>query len=333
MTIKIICSIPNPNDATNYYRGTAALCQLRHMGLDIELMFIKNPGWSQMFLADILFLQRPYSREHVEMAETAKQCNVPVWVDYDDDVFRIPKDNPHEHVYSDHQTRCDIFTCLEMAHVITTATNQQKQNWYNFRKDIIVVNNAWDDYRYPLEPIESFRDQSKTVIWRGTSSHERDLEVHESEIFKAAKSNKNFRWVFIGHRPNRIMRELGDQAVHIPMLQLLQFRQKLMDLKPWAGLVPLEDTLFNRCKSNIAWLELTQAGALVAAQSDFPEWQSSNLGRKGYISLSSQLSEICEMTPSERLENLAIQRDQMNSYRLSQVNQLRADIIKRLCHR
>jgi len=42
-------------------------------------------------------------------------------------------------------------------------------------------------------------------------------------------------------------------------------------LGPWVSVVPLEDTAFNRAKSNLAWIEATCAGALTLAPM-WPDW-------------------------------------------------------------
>jgi hypothetical protein len=53
----------------------------------------------------------------------------------------------------------------------------------------------------------------------------------------------------------------------------IKYFKWLANTAPRIMMVPLADTAFNRCKSNIAWLEATGAGAAVLAPA-WPEWGS-----------------------------------------------------------
>jgi hypothetical protein len=55
---------------------------------------------------------------------------------------------------------------------------------------------------------------------------------------------------------------------HIPSLDIVPYMKTLFDMAPSCLHVPLHDNTFNRCKSNIAWIEASFAGTV----SVVPAW-------------------------------------------------------------
>jgi hypothetical protein len=65
-----------------------------------------------------------------------------------------------------------------------------------------------------------------------------------------------------------------DNAIYIPWNQnFMSYQIQLRGTSPDYIVVPLVNDAFNRCKSNIAWIEATNAGAVTIAPSYLPEFR------------------------------------------------------------
>lgn len=319
MMIRVLCVIPLPENATSYYRAIGPLSRLKYLHDGIELIFSGKPTWPQMYMADLCFIQRPHDGDSMNALELAKQCGVPIWLDYDDNVLEVPDENMYYDVFSAPTIKMNVMYALGLATVITVSTQYLKDRWKQFSKNIVVINNAWDDYRFPIKDIQ-YEPRAKRILWRGGASHVRDLDEISGQILSVSKENPKWEWVFSGYRPYNLLRELGDRAKYIPMMNLLTYFEKLRDFNCALQIVPLVDTPFNRSKSNCAWLEGTYSGA-VSAPMDWDEWPVGfNIN---------QLSNMLKLKESkyEELWNISKERIQ-DTYLLSQINKQRVDLIK-----
>lgn len=131
------------------------------------------------------------------------------------------------------------------------STEPLAEAYANFHHDIRVANNRLD---VPLwEPLKSKRRQSNKprVGWAGGSSHTGDLEI----LLPFMKEMEDeVEWVFMGMQPPNVKCEFhsGVPFDHYP--------EKLASLNLDLALVPLENNLFNECKSNLRLLELGACG-------------------------------------------------------------------------
>lgn len=326
--INLLCCLPNPKDATSFYRGMGPLSHLKKLIPDLNILHTpartEYIEWPQMFEADICFLQRPQTREQMRIAELAKECNVPLWVEYDDDLLTVQKDNPCHEIYNDHDTQVLIRYIMGLADVVTVATQHHADQWAGYNKNIHVINNAIDDYRFNLNA-SAFNKDSKTILWRGSASHQADLDEHEESIVSLANELSDWQMVFIGYRPWRIEKRIKN-GVYIPMLKLLTYFEKLKELKPRVQIVPLVDNVFNRTKSNIAWIEATYAGANTVGPS-WDEWPAKFLSYGPDLSIKDSVLWLLDNEGGRYWQD---SMDKVRScYSLSRTNALRANIIKR----
>jgi len=101
-----------------------------------------------------------------------------------------------------------------------------------------------------------------------------------------------------------------------------KYFDKIKEIAPEAFIFPLEDNDFNRCKSNIAWIEATLAGAACIA-STLPEFHNVptvplSYSQYGYDTLALRIEfNLSRQYISEHL-------------RLSQINHQRAQVVQML---
>ena len=86
--LAVLC--PSNTDATSFYRGIGPLAEIRRERFNLALTFINDVNWSTLKLCDAAFLQRPFTSNHLKIAELVKRNQLPLWIDFDDDLFSVP---------------------------------------------------------------------------------------------------------------------------------------------------------------------------------------------------------------------------------------------------
>lgn len=251
-------------DACQYYRGLGILNELRHY--DISTTRIQNAAsWLELSASDIGFMQRPYLPQHVALAKLVKQ-QMPLWIDYDDLLTALPESNPSYVTYAAKEVRESIEHLSQLADVVTVSTEALKTHLG--REDIRVIPNAYNDYRLPTERNVVERE-NKIVLWRGTNSHAGDIFTHKDALNALIRHNPDVHFLFLGFLP--WMLDLSAPNIdHMPAKDMYEYFQFVDKLAPDVTIVPLEDEIFNQCKSNIAWLETARSGTITVA----PFWES-----------------------------------------------------------
>lgn len=322
--IEIIALCPSVLDGTSWYRGAGVLNAMKKQFKDVNVTYPKSVGWSDMTGADIFFLQRPYREEHLACGRLAKSCGLKIWVDYDDLLTGITPDNPSFNTYASCEKR--ILSCLEIADVITVSTPELAIAYGELsQKNCHVIPNAWNDIVFPFMETPKKEEEGVTkILWRGSDTHVRDLHEVKDQIVSLSKEHPDWEWTFIGFHPWFF--DGMPKFEFVQAMDVITYLDSLRRNKFDVIIVPLSDTPFNRCKSNIAWIEGTQAGAVCVAP-DFPVWQ-----RNGVVNYSPSL-------PFEKQVGMAVEASRSgdnlersiytirNALALSDVNRLRRKIV------
>lgn len=338
--IKIAAHIPNSHDATNWYRGTGPLASLRKQNnghIDIELM--KEWSFSTVQMKDVAFFQRPSTQSELEAIRICKRLNVPVIVDYDDLLFDIPTDNPAHRLYMNKATQETIISIMREADCIWVSTKELKRciqlKHASLNERVFVVPNALDDQHLVFgdkaQPQHLARRQG-AVVWRGSPTHERDVMEYAPEICEVADQYPKKSFVFVGYNPWFLTERMDrKQAIVAGAMPVGEFMDFLYATGANVGIVPLHDSRFNRCKSNIAWLEMTWAGGVCLAP-DWEEWR--HPGVFNYTDqkmFKEKFEHLCSMTSTE-LDKFHTQSwDYIKeNFVLSKVNHIRLETIDAL---
>lgn len=265
-------------NAVWYYRILPWLYLGRQIS-DIHTQVV-NPANLNAFEAvipgfDVLIIQRPSSRRDYEAMLLAKQYNVKVLADYDDLLFQVPNVNIAAQHFGKDEVQEIILNCYKLADHVTVSTDPLADYMEQaFGKRPQVVNNAHNDIVMPIfQPaMNEPKNGISTVLWRGSNTHLGDLMKYR----EAFQDFANLDFHFWGAAPDLALgRDYGgylDVWNYKPWSPgMPDYFKNLKALKPNFMVVPLEDNPFNRCKSNIAWLEATYAGAVCLA-SELPEF-------------------------------------------------------------
>jgi hypothetical protein len=279
---------------------------------------------------DAIMIQRPFSKEALNLCGYIKLLGIKLWIDYDDNLFALNPENDVSEMYDDTNIKENIKGILRMADVVTVPTENLKQDYSEFNKNITVIPNAFNDTIF-FRPKE-LAPRTNNCAWRGPRTHIWDLLSHINEINQLTEKFSDWRFVFMGFRIDKsvlyyYLHNTNNKA-HIPSMDPVIYFKALMDMSPSCLHVPLADNPFNRAKSNIAAIEGNYAGAVcvVPAWWNMPGTIPYTDGKSYYEGIKSVLS--------GEVDKVAMNKEAwdyiMDCLRLSKVNEQRIDIIKSL---
>lgn len=332
MTTSLFVSIPNTADATSFYRGIGPLSLLRKQMPELNLIFAPDLNWPTVSMLDAAFLQRPYTKSHLQMAEMIKDMERPLWVDYDDNLFDLPTDNPAFPIYMTEATQQNIAKIIAMADVVTVSTKELKRVFQlpksPLNERVYVVPNALND---DLHFRRVKAEKHKLICWRGSNTHHRDLMEFTPQIMALAERYKDWTWAFVGYNPWWLTDRLGKRAVVVEPLDVIEYHRFMAKTRPAIQIVPLADSAFNHCKSNIAYIEAARVGGVTVAP-DWEEWAApGTLSYKSPDDFGLLLQSLMEGPDWGFLEKLSnMSWDHVWETRLSQRNLKRIEIVKAL---
>ncbi len=263
----------NISDATSFYRSLGPLSALRHARPSMSLQVAQEVDWVALALADAIMMQRPFKGNQLQIAEMAAKHGVPLWVEHDDDIFSLPTDNPSYEVFMNPGVHATTARIAQMADIVTVSTEALAKRFAPFcRNPPIVIPNALMTNMVGHIPDHGDQPRMNAVMWRGSVTHQRDLDIYTDAMAQVADRNPDTAWLFqgIGSSNYRVLESIkksqrGMQADPIDYFNILSAT------RPRVMVVPLADCAFNRAKSNIAWIEAIYSGAICVAP-DWPEW-------------------------------------------------------------
>lgn len=287
----LLAFAPAYTDATSFYRAFGPLGELKKQ-YDINIIRGEEVNWATLSTVDALFLQRPFNSTHVQIVEMARGNGKKIWIDYDDDLYSVPLGNRAHKLYSNKQTQNNITTLIAKADFVSVSTHQLKRRLceilnklkeknlpdINTSSDkIVVVPNAYNRnfcrYRGDVS------SQKKVLTWRGSDTHDKDLLVYTQAIKQAFQNDLSWTMNLIGQPFWYTIEQLSSipdikesNLVVTPALDPAEYWKFIYQTNPSLVFVPLFDCLFNRAKSNIAWIEGIHAGAACLAP-DWEEWR------------------------------------------------------------
>lgn len=266
-------NIPNIGDATSFYRGMEPWGELRQKR-QVQFQISGTVDWSVASMCDVIFLQRPFTGDHLKVVELGRLTGKPVWVDYDDLLFNVPESNPAFGLYNQEKVKDTIIRIIKAATIVTVSTEALKSYLQLpkacLNERVYVIPNGIRDFWFKRGVSYTHKQHFN---WRGTNTHDEDLETVSAELLDYAELNPKSTFSWIGHNPWRITSRMREkQAVVVPPVTIPDYWDLLYKSNPSIQICPLKLSKFNLSKSNIAWIEANLSGAVCIAP-DWPEWR------------------------------------------------------------
>jgi len=203
------------------------------------------------------------------------------WLSYeiDDVVGRhdIPRYNSGWQTFQNDKLMMNMKYILQLCDVVTVTT-PELGNYYHRKfgvdkNNIIVIPNYlprwWIGESYDLEKIKAkIQSEHKPRIGFISSSTHFDLFNRNDGVddfthivdFIRDTVDK-YRWVFIGGVPQQLKDLVEDKKIEFnPGFDILNYTRIVNSMKFDLMVAPLQDNVFNRCKSNIKFIEMAALG-------------------------------------------------------------------------
>lgn len=312
----VIC--PEALDNQAWWRVTYPLSVSPRFLLNIP----SQVGWMEIARANVAVLQRPFTDQHLGILRMVRQLGVPVVLDFDDLLWQLPEGHPSENHYGPNASRVASECIREAELTITSTPTLAREIHARGARRVEVVPNAFPEYLRWNVP-----QSARTVWWRGGSMHQTDIDGMEEEIIAVMQKHPDWGFFAAGCTLTKMRRALGARFKHQGVRALQDYHNQMQAVSPAVMVGPLEDIPFNRCKSNIGWMEASLAGAVYVAP-DFDEYAVPGCVRYKPGEFAATLDAAMSMTNAERLANVAHAREYIDAnLRISKVNPKRDEMI------
>ena len=251
-------------------------CELfKSNGLKVSYESIEQPSeniLSKFYHAKVIIFQRPvYTQQCMKFIREIKKYNKKCFLDIDDllvekflplsgsfksNVQSFDQEKDIVHLFSDVYSYFDNF--------IVSTNYLAKVFREQFNKNTIVLPNRISPSFCKLKKYE-YSEEFKLIYTSGSRTHDYDASTMFVDLFNFMKNHNNVTLTIVGESSlESSLSMFKDRILHIPYVEM----DKLFELysKHDLLLVPLDDNLFNKAKSNIKYIEAGAVGTPVIAQ-------------------------------------------------------------------
>lgn len=324
---KVLFLNPDRGHTCSFYRSGGVVKDLRKkLGSDYTIDVVSWPDmptdWQTISNYDLVMMQRPYQGSMFDFAKRIKAMNIPLWLDYDDNLFTVAAENRAWPIFNDPTVQLTVKSFLQIADVVSVTNEDLKESYLPYNKNIVVIPNAFNDIIFNVD--RKVEERENTILWRGSDTHIYDIMGYAPSISKATEEHPEYEFTYVGYYPWFLA---GSKNVNfIKPLEVIDYFNYVNNVKAKAVHVPLFDSNFNRCKSNIAFIEASYWGAI----SIIPEWWGNIPGTLSYNDQESYYEALRKVLEDEvnvaEMNNLAWQYVKDNLL-LSNINKTRVELI------
>ncbi|RBC42500.1 O-antigen biosynthesis protein, partial [Xanthomonas oryzae pv. oryzae] len=257
-----VIALPADIEGCGHYRVIQPLRALREAGLAEGVLFNGYLEISELARQDpdVVILQRQVGEARLEAMRRMKALSRAFKVyELDDYLPNLPLKNAHrEHMPKD--ILKTVRRGLSMVDRFVVSTPALAEAFAGLHRDIRVAENRLPPHWWDQLPARGERQCGKPRIgWAGGASHTGDLELIADVVRELADE---VEWVFMGMYPFALRQHIHHFQ---PGVLIDHYPAALAALDLDLALAPVEQNLFNECKSNLRLLEYGACGYPVIA--------------------------------------------------------------------
>lgn len=223
--------------------------------------------------ADVVFSTAACDRHYLSLLWGMKeQYGFKLVIDVDDDILatHTEPNNPAYISYINQDARyAEYFQmCVHKADLVTVSTEYLRQKMLPLNKNIVVVKNFIDPNFFSHKN----KPDDVTLGFTGSGSHQGDWKMIEPTL-KQLKEETDCKVKMLGPMQTTVCDE------QTKWVDQLKHPKTLADMGFSIGLAPLKDSLMNRAKSNLRWLEYSAMKIPTVASDTLPFREMENVIR------------------------------------------------------
>ena len=327
--MKILFVNPDSRHTCSFYRSAGIARNLRNQlgsdfTLDVASWANVDISWSGIGDYDMIMFQRPWSKPMAKFCGHVKEMGAKLWLDFDDNLFTVGPENKAFQIFGNPEVQDSVKEMIQIADVLSVTTEDLKNDLAKLNDNIVVIPNAFNDGIFDVN--RKLEERDNTVLWRGSDTHIYDMMTNAPAITKCTEEHPEWEFTYVGYNPWFLPASKNIKFVR--SMDVIDFFNTVFDMKPGVVHIPLNDTNFNRCKSNIAFIEAAYWGAVALV----PEWWGEIPGTipysdndSYYEGLTSLLNGTVDLEAMNKLAWNYVKKNLL----LSDVNKLRVDVIKK----
>jgi len=226
--------------------------------------------------SDILVIQRDFpSPENYRVLRLLLKSGKPVVYELDDMIWELPPDHHQKKKFL--QKKAFILECLKVCDAVTVSTPLLAEYLSEYNSNVVVLPNLISRDTW-LNPDMQVHDRV-VIGFAGTRTHVQDLKIVEEVLIEISNKYKGLvEFKFYGCITDKLLK-----LEHVQFLKFdanyASYARNLLTSGIDIAIAPLQDTVFNCCKSNIKWLEYSSIKA-AGVYSDLPPYNSDIINGK-----------------------------------------------------
>lgn len=231
--------------------------------VDVRDSYVDEPSPD----TDLFIFQRQISDLALGVIRWANRIGKKTIYEIDDQVLKLSPANSGYEYYKNPDVRKNIEIMLSEVDAIIVSTENLKGEFSKYNKNIYVVPNYLDGHYIPSAPFDK-KGQGElpnelVFGWAGGGQHYDDLLLLKGVVETIIDEFKNIKFAIIGCDP-MLFKVPDERKILIPWTNdYQQFVKNLLIID--IGLAPIEDIIFNQCKSDLKLLEYGILGIPVVA--------------------------------------------------------------------
>ncbi|WP_108820857.1 glycosyltransferase, partial [Xanthomonas fragariae] len=260
--LPMVIALPADIEGCGHYRVIQPLRALREAGIVEGVLFNGYLEISELARQDpdVVILQRQVGEPRLEAMRRMKALSRAFKVyELDDYLPNLPLKSVHrEHMPKD--ILKTVRRGLSFVDRFVVSTSALAEAFAGLHSDIRVAENRLPAHWWKALPERSaHRGRRPRIGWAGGASHTGDLEVIADVVRELANE---VEWVFMGMYPFALRQHIHQFQ---PGVRIDRYPEALAALDLDLALAPVEQNLFNACKSNLRLLEYGACGYPVIA--------------------------------------------------------------------
>lgn len=260
-----------------WYRAHVPGLALKRAGFDVEMTDRIDQRWIDQ--CDILVMGTQSQPKALELVAHMKAKGALTVLDIDDDYWNLAPENPARPSWT--QAALDgLSAVVQAVDRVTTPTHVLANVIRPMNSDVRVLPNMLPDEHWPSERRQASPNRKPLVMgWAGSPSHIPDVRMVMPVLTQLLDEYSHLELHIAGINPS-----LLPNHPRVRALQYVKVEQYAGLLSGFdIGLAPLVDIRFNRCKSDLKFLEYAMVGVPGVYSRVIPYEDSVEHGVTGFL--------------------------------------------------
>jgi len=270
------------------------LSPLKEAGIDIKYGIKDNQvNFDAIDQSDFVLIQRDFAQEfnrYETVVNYARSKQKAIVYDIDDLLIDLPDIHPDRIHRTFTHALLPIIQSITESDLITVSTEKLKEVLSPYNPNITVLPNCLDTnyWQFKKPTLKTIDDTPITIGYMGGGSHTPDLEFIESLISKLlTKFGDRIQFCVWGLKPPKsLLQSPQVRWIRVSTYSYAEFVNFFQRQEADIFIAPLVDNLFNRCKSEIKFLEYSTLGSATVASNLEPYNSIIKNGENGFLASS-----------------------------------------------